>query len=91
MIFTEEQRKDHDFRVKRFVMYDFTRHFFEKMSGPVPIAVQIRNILNANGFKFKDDGKLGAVANENPEPEGVLTRWEDYETGSVFYKQELNR
>lgn len=76
--------------VKRFVMYEFTRYFLEKMGGPVPIAVQIRNILNANGFKFADDGEFSAATNEDPTPEGVLTRWEDYETGSIFYKQELS-
>ena len=50
-------------------------------------AVQIRQILNANGFKFIDDGRPSAVINKNPTPIGVMKRWNCVLSGSIIYEQ----
>jgi len=59
------------------------------MKPPVPFAVQMRQKLNAEGFKFEGDGKCSSIINENPKPLGKFIMWENYETGSTHYRQEM--
>ena len=47
-------------------------------------------MLNKCGFKFKDDSKASSVINKNPDPLGKFTSWQDFETGSVHFKQILD-
>jgi len=59
------------------------------MCPPIPFAIQIRQRLNREGFKFKDDGQLSAIINERPEPLGLMLSRQDYNTRSFHYKQIL--
>ena len=61
----------------------------QEMKINIPFAVQIRSKLNKCGFKFEDDGTLGAVINKNPVPLGKVICRKDYNTGSLHYKQWL--
>lgn len=69
------------------VKYELTQEQLLRLNTVVPIAVQIRQILNANGFKFVDDGRPLAVINENPTPIGVMKRWNCVLSGSIIYEQ----
>jgi len=55
----------------------------------VPLAVQIRLLLNNEGFRFEDDDRLGLIFNENPSPLGVLSMYRDCEAMETHYKQRL--
>ena len=69
------------------VRYELTQEHLLRLNTVVPVAVQIRLILNANGFKFVDDGKPSAVVNENPTPIGVMKRLDCFQSGSIIYEQ----
>ena len=69
------------------VKYELTQEQLLRFNTVVPIAVQIRQILNANGFKFVDDNRPSAVVNENPIPIGVMKRWNYFQSGSIIYEQ----
>ena len=76
--------------VERIVMCEITRNDILEMKPHIPFEVQIRLRLNESGFKFEDDNKPSLVINKNPRPLGKMICWEDYETGSMHYKQMLN-
>ncbi len=76
--------------VERVVMCEITLNDILEMRPQVPFAVQIRLRLNKCGFKFEDDHKPSLVINKEPKPLGKMVCWEDYETGSLHYKQILN-
>ena len=94
---SETQRKigtqepgSHGFRVKRFVSHSFTDSEVQEMGlSCVPLAVQVRLILNSVGFKFEDDGKPSLIINHEPRPLGVMKSWRDEETMTTHYQQEL--
>ena len=72
------------------VMCEITRIEILEMKPHIPSEVQIRLKLNEFGFKFEDDHKPSLVINREPRPLGKMICWEDYETGSIHYKQKLN-
>ena len=72
----------------QYVAYNLTQEQIMKMEvEPVPVAVQVRNLLNLHGFKFKDDGKLCSIVNETPEPVSELHIWRDEDTLITHFKQ----
>lgn len=76
--------------VERVVMCEITRNDILEMQPPVPYEVQVRLRLNKHGFKFEDDNKPSLIINKKPRPLGKMLCWEDYETGSTYYKQILS-
>ena len=69
------------------VRYGLTEEQLLRFNTVVPVAVQVRQLLNANGFKFVDDGRPSAVVNENPAPIGVMKRWNCLRSRSIIYEQ----
>lgn len=66
--------------VQRIVSHSFTDSEVQDMSlSCVPMAVQVRNILNSVGFRFEDDGKPSLIINHEPKPLGVMKCWRDEE------------
>jgi len=73
-------------RVVSCVIYDYE---LIKFNTTVPLAVQIRQRLNKEGFEFEDDKKISSIANENPKPKGKLMKWYSNEDRATIYKQWL--
>lgn len=72
------------------VMCEITlREMLEMSDKDIPFEVQIRLKLNKCGFKFEDDHKPSLLINREPRPLGEVISWEDYETGSIHYKQKI--
>jgi len=62
---------------------------YSSISISLPSEVQLRNLLNSKGMKFKDDGKPSSIINRNPIPLGVVKVDRDYKTMSTHYKQTI--
>lgn len=74
---------------EHIVMFSISDFELMELSGPVPMAVQLRQKLNGAGFKFEDDGKFSSVANEKPVPMGEFISWHDIGNHTTHYKQVL--
>lgn len=75
-------------KASKKVRHSFTDAELQEMAtSSVPYAVQVRNVLNAVGFKFEDDGKWGLIINHEPRPVGALKCWRDESTGATTYEQ----
>jgi hypothetical protein len=68
------------------VVYDYE---ICEMTGPIPLSVQIRMLLEKRGIRFDDDGKLSSVINESPNPLGEIIVDRCVENGSTTYKQTI--
>jgi hypothetical protein len=55
------------------------RHLSEKIAQ--------RLFLGSKGIQFKDDGKISAIGNENPEPKGTLVFEFNTRTKTCYVKQ----
>ena len=86
----ESEANEKNVAVDRVVMCEITRNDILEMRPPVPFGVQVRLRLNRHGFKFEDDNKPSLIINQEPKPLGKMTCWEDFETGSIHYKQTLD-
>lgn len=71
------------------VIYELTDQEVMSLSGPIPLAIQIRIILNKAGFKFVDDNKPSSIINENPIPLGKMTKTYCSDKAVTIYKQTL--
>ena len=54
-----------------------------------PQEVELRDYLNKEGFKFKDDGKLSSVTNLNPEPLGEMKVEKDLKKRTTTFTQTI--
>lgn len=70
------------------VEYSISDSEIINLNRTVPISVQVRQLLNNNGFKFEDDGKISSIINEDPKPLGKFTCWYDIESCTTHYRQE---
>lgn len=75
--------KGHNMQVE----FTFSQSDLLALTGPVPLAVQIRLKLGREGFSFTDDGRVSSIINENPVALGTLIIDESYIDGSVKYTQ----
>ena len=57
---------------------------------PVPLEVQMRNLLNSKGFKFLDDGKPSLIVNKSPTPLGTFYVDEDFINHTLRFRQVLD-
>lgn len=63
---------------------------FVNSSNSIPMTVQVRLELERLGMKFTDSGKCSSIINENPEPLGIVTYWEQPDKQCTrFYTQEI--
>jgi hypothetical protein len=76
-------REDIRFAISDEVLMDMNCH--------VPVSVQIRKLLNKEGFKFEDDGNVSSIVNEEPKPLGVIDTWYDIENRVTHYRQTINQ
>lgn len=77
--------------MKKIIKYSIPDYIIQNLdSSKGPINVQIRILLNANGFKFEDDGKLSSITNLNPKPLGELIVCRDFTSMYIHYKQILS-
>tara|TARA_R110002073_G_scaffold327396_1_gene507986 strand:- start:51 stop:356 length:306 start_codon:yes stop_codon:yes gene_type:complete len=74
---------------ERIVMFSISDFEIAELSGPVPLAIQLRQKLNKAGFKFEDDNKFSSIVNENPKPLGKFISWRDIEDNTTNYRQIL--
>lgn len=76
---------------RRFTVNELTAEIsddeFLSLEGAVPLEIQIRQKLNKQGIKFKDDGRASAAINCSPEPLGTLTAWKDHDKRRTFFRQ----
>lgn len=75
--------------IEPVVMFSISAFELMDLSGPVPMAVQLRQKLNDAGFKFTDDGKFSSITNEKPVPLGEFISWHDVSSHTTHYKQIL--
>jgi hypothetical protein len=73
------------------IIYELSDEKIMDLSGPVPIAIQLRMILNNAGFKFMDDYKLSSVIDEKPIPLGKMTSYYDANRAVTKYKQVIKK
>lgn len=79
---------DSSVRFSEVVRHSFTDlEVIDMALSCVPLAVQIRIILNSVGFKFLDDGKPSLIVNLEPKPLTPMKCWRDEEKKVTYYEQ----